>query len=79
VRLATTLLKDEESARVNHVLACNFAKHSPMLIFFIVRLSNTHFLILLLTTQPHLKYLATQPCNLSLITCFLTLVFHEVL
>jgi len=25
-RLANTLLKDEESARDNHVLACNFAK-----------------------------------------------------
>jgi len=25
VRLANTLLKDEESARDNHVLACNFA------------------------------------------------------
>ena len=28
-RLANTLLKDEESARNNHVLACNFAKYSP--------------------------------------------------
>ena len=28
VRLTTTLLKDEESARDNHVLACNFAKYS---------------------------------------------------
>jgi len=26
VRLATTLLKDEESTRDNHVLACNFVK-----------------------------------------------------
>jgi len=26
-RLANTLLKDEESARDNHVLACNFAKY----------------------------------------------------
>ena len=31
VRLANTLLKDEESARNNHVLACNFAKYSPVL------------------------------------------------
>jgi len=30
VRLATTLLKDEESARDNHVLAGNFAKYSPI-------------------------------------------------
>jgi len=31
-RLANTLLNDEESARNNHVLACNFAKYSPILI-----------------------------------------------
>jgi len=30
VRLATTLLKDEESERVNHVLACKFAKCLPI-------------------------------------------------
>jgi len=30
VRLAITPLKDEESARVNHVLACNVAKYSPI-------------------------------------------------
>jgi len=28
--LANTLLKDEESARDNQVLACNFAKFSPI-------------------------------------------------
>jgi len=28
VHLATTLLKDKESARDNHILACNFAKYS---------------------------------------------------
>jgi len=28
-RLANTLLKDEETARDNHVLACNFAKYLP--------------------------------------------------
>ena len=32
--LANTLLKYEESARDNHVYACNFAKYSPLLIFF---------------------------------------------
>ena len=26
--------KDEESAQDNHYLACNFAKHSPIKIFF---------------------------------------------
>jgi len=30
VRLANTLLNDEESTRDNHVLACNFAKQSPI-------------------------------------------------
>jgi len=40
VRLANTLLKDEESARDNDVLACNFAK----LIF-----TDTYFLELHLT------------------------------
>ena len=29
-RLADTLLKDEESARDNHALACNFARYSPI-------------------------------------------------
>jgi len=33
-RLTNTVLKDEESARDNDVLACNFAKYSPILIFF---------------------------------------------
>jgi len=33
-RLANTLLKDEESARDIRVFDCNFAKYSPILIFF---------------------------------------------
>jgi len=33
-RLVNTLLKDEESARENHALACNIAKYSPILEFF---------------------------------------------
>jgi len=33
-RLANTLLKDGESARDNHVLACNYARYSPIVIFF---------------------------------------------
>ena len=50
VRLATTLLKDAESARDNHVLACNFAKYSQILKFFFTdRLSNKPFLIWPLT------------------------------
>ena len=31
VHLATTLLKEDKSARDNHLLACNFAKYSPIL------------------------------------------------
>jgi len=71
-RLANTLLKDEESARGNHVLTRRpkSAKYSPILIFFTHRLSNKHFLIWLLTTPPHLKYVATLPCNLSSLACF---------
>jgi len=66
-----SLLKDGESARNNHVLVCNFAKYSPILNFFFNhRLSNNHFLIWLLTTSPHLKYVASLPCNLSLMACF---------
>jgi len=48
VRLANTLLKDEESARDNHVLACNVAKYSPIK-KFTDGLSNRPFLIWLLT------------------------------
>jgi len=33
-RLVNTLLKDEESARDNHVSACNFDKYSPILKLF---------------------------------------------
>ena len=33
-------------------------------------LSNKPFLIWLLTTLPHLKYVPTLPCNLSLMACF---------
>ena len=45
VRLANTLLKDGESARSNHVLACNFVKYSTILIYFTDILSNKPFLI----------------------------------
>ena len=46
--------------------------------FFTYRLSNKPFLIWSLATPPHVKYVATLPCNLSLIACFLTLMFHKV-
>ena len=65
-RLANTLLKDEESARDNYVLACNFVKYLPIYTK-ILTLGNKHLLIWLLTTLPHLKHVATLPCNLSLV------------
>jgi len=68
--LANTLLKDEEGTRNNHVLTRKSAKYSPILIFFTQRLSNKPFFIWLLKTPPHLKYVATLPCNLSLGACF---------
>jgi len=61
--LANTLLKDEENARDNHVLAGNFAKYSPISKRNSRTLSNKPFLIWLLTTPSHLKYVATLPCN----------------
>jgi len=45
MRLATELLKDEKSARDNHVFACNFANFVTFWIFFTDWLSNKHFLI----------------------------------
>jgi len=33
---ANTLLKDEERALDNHVLVCNFAKYSAILIFLLM-------------------------------------------
>jgi len=45
-RLARTLIKNEESARDNHVLDCNFAKYLPNLKFVgSRRLTNKPFLI----------------------------------
>ena len=41
-RLANTLLNDGESARNNHLLACNFAKYSPIL-KLLFSLSVLHF------------------------------------
>jgi len=70
------------SAWDNHVLSCNFAKYLPVLIiFFTDRLSNKPFSLWLLTTSTHFKYVAILspvPCNLSLIACFLTLMFHKI-
>ena len=73
--LAENSQSHEISARDNLVLACNFAKYSPITNVFTDRLSNKPFLIWLLTTPPHLKHVATLPCNISLIAC---LMFHGV-
>jgi len=67
--LANTMLKDEESARDNHVkfvilpVICRFKKITD-------RVSNKPLVSWLLTTPPHLTYLATLPYNLSLMACF---------
>ena len=41
-------------------------------------LAKLSVLICLLTTPPRLKYVATLSCNVSVIACFLTLMFHKV-
>ena len=46
-------------------------------IFFTDRLGNKPFLIWLLTTPSHLKYVAALACTLSLIACFLILMFFS--
>jgi len=51
-RLANTLLKYEESARDDHVFACNVAKYSLIKKNFTHTLSNKPFLIWLLKTPP---------------------------
>jgi len=75
-RLANTLLKHEESARDNHILAAIL--FTDVKIFFTLRLSNKPLLIWLLTTPPHhnmqLHYLVICHCWLVL----LTLIFYKV-
>ena len=71
--LANALLKDEESARDNHVFACNlkfFQIFTDLKKSFTFGLSNKPFLIWLLTTPTHFKYAVTLLCNLSLMACF---------
>ena len=72
-RLANTQLKDEESARDNHVLACNIAEYSPILILFTRRLSNKPFVIWSLKAAPHLKYAAWCGCDVDVV-CLVTKV-----
>jgi len=67
MRLSNELPTDGESARNNHVLA--LCQIFADLKFFTHRLRNKPFLISLLTTPPHLKYVAALPCNLSLLGC----------
>jgi len=43
--LSSTFISVAERARHNHFLACNFAKYSPILIFFTGKLINKPFLI----------------------------------
>jgi len=78
LRLLAVFWPSAQSARKNHVLACNFAKYSPILIFFTHRLSNKPFLIWLSTTRPHLKHVATLPCSLSLMAYFADINVHKV-
>jgi len=74
----TLLLSGTPKFMQQYLFVCNFAKYSPISNFFTDRLSNKPFLIWSLATPPHVKYVATLPCNLSLIACFLTLMFHKV-
>ena len=62
-----TSLQTDNHARTHHSQIFTDYKF-----FFADRLSNKPFLIWLLTTPPNLKYVATLPCNLSLVACFLT-------
>jgi len=66
-----------QSTRDNHVMLVTLP-NIHQCNFFTDRLRNKPFLIWLLTTIPHLKYVATLPCNLSLTACFLTLMFYRV-
>jgi len=55
-----------QSAWDNHAVACNFHRFKKIT----HTLSNKPFLIWLITTPPHLKYVAALPCNVSLMACF---------
>ena len=74
---ATTLLNGEEMHEKTTFLLVplpNIHRFKK----FTDRLSNKPFLIWLLKTLPHFKCVATLPCNISLIACFLALMFHKV-
>jgi len=76
--LATTLLKVEESAQHKSTFCPVTLPNIHRFYFFTETLSNKRFLICLLTTLPHLKYVATLPCSVSSFACFLPLMFHKV-
>jgi len=66
LRLSAVCWPGAQSVCDNHALTCNFAKYSPIKCFSTHTLSNKPFL----TTQPHLKYVATLSCNLYWMDCF---------
>jgi len=70
LRLLAVCWPGTQSARNNSLLFVTLPNIHRLKIFFTRRLSNKHFLIWLLTTPSHLKYVATLPCNLSLMACF---------
>ena len=71
LRLLAVCWPSAQSARDSHVLACNFCHIFTNFNFFSLADSSINlFLIRLLTTPPHLKYVVTLSCNLSLMACF---------
>jgi len=66
LRLLAVWWPGAQSARTTTLLLVTLPNIHPVLIFFTDRLSNKPFLICLLTTPLHLKYVATLPRDLSL-------------
>ena len=64
------MLAKRVSARDNHGLACNIGKLLQIKKKFHSQTQEYTFLNLAINNPPHLKYVVTLPCNLSLITCF---------
>jgi len=74
VSVATTLLKDEESARHNPPLfARNCARYSLIFEIFHWHTQQQTILNLVIDNPPHLKYVTTVVCNLSFTACLLAL------
>ena len=66
------MAKLQARAWLSHAL-CAPSQHTEIFTdfdFFTHRLRNKPFFSWSLTTQPHLKYVATLPCTLSLLACF---------